>query len=261
MELKKKVGKKINISLDDLLEILGNPTRRAMLAKLAKVPHSTSELAGALKISRQAVHSQLDILSTNNLIEKIETDKRGGKYRIKSNISVHIDISPDYYNINYNFFFNIKGRDLLVDLYEMGVTKEFHKKKPSEKTKEIAKRIKDIEINLDEIELERRELIKNKQCLISELKNIIESNLDANLVKEDPEYDNLEKEIALSLFFKPKRYFKQINIDKLLEDVFIADMSMIRKQQSNMLVKHLLRDLSKFMDFIIEEDESWFFDI
>ena len=105
MEVEK--GKK-TINLDTLLEILGNPTRRVILAKLAKVPHSTSELANELGISRQAVHSQLKILSDDpvNIIENIESidsdDKRGGgKYRIKSDISLSIDISPDYYGIKY----------------------------------------------------------------------------------------------------------------------------------------------------------------
>ncbi len=261
MEAEKQAQKGVNLSLDSLLEILGNPTRRVMLAKLAKVPHSTSELARSLKISRQAVHSQLDILTSSNLIEKIgPTDKRGSKYRIKSNINVRIDLSPDYYNISYKFF-DIKSKDMKIALNDAGVTQEFFSKKPSEKTKEIAKTIKEIETELEGIELKRQSLIKSKQCLISELKNIIEMNYDTAFIKEDPEYDNLEKEIALSLFFKPKRYFKRINIDKLLEDLFFSDMGVIRKEQSNLLVKRLLKDISKFMDFIYEEDESWFFDI
>ena len=42
------------IGLDSLLELLGNSTRRLIIAKLAKVPHSAPELASDLGISRQA---------------------------------------------------------------------------------------------------------------------------------------------------------------------------------------------------------------
>ena len=71
MEIERKNEIKQFISLDNLLEILGNPTRRIILSKLAKVPHSASELSKILGISRQAVHTQLDKLSSDNVIEKI----------------------------------------------------------------------------------------------------------------------------------------------------------------------------------------------
>jgi len=57
MEVEKESRTKQFISLDSLLVMLGNPTRRIILSKLAKVPHSPSELAKILGISRQAVHS------------------------------------------------------------------------------------------------------------------------------------------------------------------------------------------------------------
>ncbi|MHA1193773.1 MAG: ArsR/SmtB family transcription factor [Promethearchaeota archaeon] len=57
------------IGLDSLLEILGNPTRRSILSKLAKVPHTGPEIADDLGISRQAIHSQLKLLTDSGLIE------------------------------------------------------------------------------------------------------------------------------------------------------------------------------------------------
>ncbi|MHA1804192.1 MAG: ArsR/SmtB family transcription factor [Promethearchaeota archaeon] len=259
MEIEKQAKKEIKLNLDTLLEILGNPTRRAILAKLAKVPHSTSELARSLKISRQATHSQLDILENYGLIEKIETEKRGSKYKIKSNINVRIDISPDYYNINYNFSFPLNNNDSRYRK-KIGFPPDYNKlKKPGDKIKVLAKKIKDLETNLEKIEKERQDMVHFKQCLISELKNVIEMTYDTKYFRNDPEFDNLEKEIALSLFFNPKRYFDEINIDELLEDVFFTEMDKIRKEQSNVLIRHLLRDLSRFIDFLYEEDDSWFF--
>ena len=79
-----------NINSDDLLDILGNPNKRMILTKLAKVSHSASELARDLNISRQAVHVQLKSLEENGIIEKI---KNTGKYRIKKGFSIRVDIS------------------------------------------------------------------------------------------------------------------------------------------------------------------------
>ena len=91
MVMESQENKNKIINLDTLLEILGNPTRRVILAKLAKVPHGASELARSLGISRQAVHSQLKILSDNNIIENIDPKPRGGKYRIVSNLSFFVN--------------------------------------------------------------------------------------------------------------------------------------------------------------------------
>ncbi|MCK4383993.1 MAG: helix-turn-helix domain-containing protein, partial [Candidatus Lokiarchaeota archaeon] len=124
MEIEKKDETKQFIGLDNLLLMLGNPTRRIILSKLAKVPHSASELAKILGISRQAVHSQLDILSSDNVVERIGDEKRGGKYRIKSNLSIRINISPDYYNIQYSMT-KIQDDTKSINLKDIGCATKF----------------------------------------------------------------------------------------------------------------------------------------
>ena len=47
MEVEELGGKDLFLSLDNLLETLGNPTRRIILSKLAKVPLGASELAAS----------------------------------------------------------------------------------------------------------------------------------------------------------------------------------------------------------------------
>jgi len=148
MEIEKKDQNKQFISLDNLLEILGNPTRRIILSKLAKVPHSTSELSKILGISRQAVHSQLDILSSNNVLERIGDEKRGGKYRIKSNLSIRIDITPDYYNIQYSMA-QIDNEVKSVELKDIGHSSKFESiKTPDDKIRYLGQQIRAIEHNI-----------------------------------------------------------------------------------------------------------------
>ncbi len=244
------------IGLNSLLEILGNPTRRVILSKLAKVPHSTSELASSLSITRQAVHSQLEILSRYNIIEKIGSEKRGGKYRIKSNLSLRINISPNHYNIRYNVakvekqYENIQINDIASIYNKIKV--------PDQKLKFLGVRIKEIQKKIKELERERSELLQDKECFIVELKNVMNLQFDSRLRREQP---NLEKEIFFTLFFNPERYHRRINIDFLLDDLFFANMDLIQRDQNRVSIQHLLRDLSKFMDFISEKEDDWFFDI
>ncbi len=261
MVLEEKESTNLKMSLDDLLEIMGNPTRRVILAKLAKVPHSTSELHKALGISRQAVHSQLEILKNFNIIEKIYPEKRGGKYRIVSNLSLTMDISPDYYNIDYKTT-NIKPDSEAMFLKEAIDSNIYKKiKSPNEKVKFLGERIKNIEDNICELERKRRELLQKKEGIIIELKNLIAKKYKDKLKQEKTTFDNLEKEILYTLFFQPAKFNQKINIDNLLDELFFSDIDRISRATHRSSIEHLLRDLSKAMDFIVSTDEDWFFDI
>ena len=270
MELEEREKITSFISLDNLLEILGNPTRRAILAKLAKVPHSTSELANELGISRQAVHSQLKILNDNEIIEEIGTEKRGIEYRIKSDISLRIDISPDYYGIKYRTT-KVDDNFKAIQLKDTGFLTDFQRKKsPNEKIRFLGERIKEIEDNIRNLERNRSELLQNKQCFIVELKKLMESQYKKELEKNIKERQfkakniqeslNLIEEIFYTFFFNPYKYYKRINIDSLIDDLFHSEMDSIERAQSRISIKPLLKDLSNLMDFFHEEDDDWFFD-
>ncbi|MBD3255791.1 MAG: helix-turn-helix domain-containing protein [Candidatus Lokiarchaeota archaeon] len=259
VEVQEKKANSIN--LDTMLEILGNPTRRVILSKLAKVPHSTSELAKSLDISRQAVHSQLNILKDYGIIEEIDMEKRGGKYRIKSNLSLRVDITPDYYHIKYNLT-KSESTDPTIQIKQFDETSKYKKiNAPDKKIRYLGNRIKSIEDKIRTLEKQRKDLIQAKECFIVELKSIMEGAYEKKLGKKSPNLDNLEKEIFYTLFFNTNRYFNRINLDDLLEDLFFSDMDFIRRDQNKVSIKHLLRDLSQFMDFLKEDEDSWFFDL
>ena len=261
MELEEQEGREHFLSIDNLFEILGNPTRRKILSKLSKVPLGASELAASFgrKISRQAIHSQLKMLSEYGIIEIIGDDPRNIKYLINSNLSLRIDITPDYYNISFNVA-KINDPRNNLELKDTGCHIDYQKiKTPNNKLRFLGERIKEIEVNIRSLEMERKVLLHNKECFIIELKNIMRDQYEEDLkTKEQP---NLEKEIFYTLFYNPIKYFKRINIDKLLDDIFFSEMGPIRRDQHKVSIRHLLRDLSKLMDFVREDEDNWFFDI
>jgi len=260
MSIEREDETKQFISLDNLLEMLGNPTRRIVLSKLAKVPHSASELSKILGISRQAVHSQLDILTSNNVVERIGDEKRGGKYRIKSNLSIRIDITPDYYNIQYNMA-QIDNDVKSVDLKDIGCSTKFESiKKPDDKIRFLGQQIRDIEHNIRNLEEKRSKLLQNKECFIVELKNIINRTYQKNFLKPKSEVENLEREIFYTLFYNPVQFRKRISIDNLVDKLFFSDLDNFTRDSKIANVKTLMKDMSSFMDFLWEDDDDWFFD-
>ncbi len=261
MELEEQEGGDVFLSIDNLLEILGNPTRRMILSKLAKVPLGASELAASFgrKISRQAIHSQLKMLTESGILDSLGEDPRSIKYRISSNLSLRIDITPDYFNINYNIAKINNTRDNL-ELKDTGYHIDYQKLRgPDKKLRFLGEKIKEIEQKISILEQQRNVLLHNKECFIIELKNIIKNQYEDDLkTKEQP---NLEKEIFYTLFYNTTKYFKRINIDNLLDDMFFSEMGPIRRDQHKVSIRHLLRDLSNLMGVFREDEDDWFFDI
>jgi len=261
MELEEQEENMKFLSLDNLLEILGNPTRRVILSKLSKVPLGASELAASFgkRISRQAIHSQLKMLSESEVIESFGDDPRNIKYRIKSNLSLRIDITPDYYNITYNISKVEEFRENL-ELKYTGSHIAYQKiTNPNKKLRFLGEKIKEREQSIRNIEEERNVLLHDKECFIVELKNLMKSRFEVGIRKK--EQPNLEKEIFYTLFYNPIRYYKKINIDKLLDDMFFSEMGPIRRDQHRVSIRHLLRDLSGMIGFLREVEDDWFFDI
>lgn len=255
------------INPDILLDILGNPYKRMILAKLTKVPHSASELAHDLNISRQAVHVQLTSLVENGIIEKIGDS---GKYRINMNFSITIDISPNYFNIKYNTS-KIQSKPMDIELKDTEYSNDYKNiKAPDKKIKFLGNKIKDIELNINALERERKELLTKKECCIVELKNIMENRYKKDLIKTIRERRskerlvkqslNLGEEILFTLFFNPEKYLEieRIKVDTLLDALF-ADMDSDLRNVKRVSVQPLLRDLSKLLDIITEEDDDWYF--
>lgn len=256
--LNTKEQNEIKLNLDTVLEILGNPTRRAILSKLAKIPHSTSDLHKALGISRQAVHSQLQILKEHNIIEKIDPDERGGKYRIKTNLSISLNISPDYYNINYDIV-EIEPKSKKMFLSDGEESIDYTDKSPSEKIKYLGERIMNIEDGLSNLDSRRKELLQRKESFIIQLKNLMKKKFKDKLSPKKTEMDNLELEIFYTLFFEMSRFQQKINIDHLLDELFFTNLDRFSRATHRTSIEELLRELSNTIDVLKRIDNDFYF--
>ena len=266
---KQEVEKKI-LNLDSLLELLGNSTRRSIIAKLARVPHSTPELANDLGVSRQAVHNQLKMLSDYKLIEKIDSDDvSGGKYQINSNISIKIDISPNYFNIKHSLSTKADKKSLI--LKDLNCANAYSKIKSSnEKIKFLGDEIVKIENQLSDLDDKRQEYLHQKRLLLHEIRKLMNEQYLEKFREELKKRDlkdksvrqaiNQAEEVLFTMFFNPNRYFNRFNIDKLLDDLFFSGMDIRERSGRSGPIRDLLEDMSRLMGFLREDDDDWFFD-
>ncbi len=90
-----------HLELDDILAVLGNPTRRRILRLLSEEPRYAFQLAQILGITQRAIQKHLKILEELGIVES-ETQKSNvgperKYYRISRNVLVSLSFGPNIY--------------------------------------------------------------------------------------------------------------------------------------------------------------------
>lgn len=259
--MSKTIKNKIKRNLDTFLEIIGNPTRRAILSKTAKVPLTVKELSNTLKISRQAVHSQMELLKKFDIVEEFDiSGKKGKAYKIKDNISIHIDLSPNYFNIKHNLDQKEEKSDIIDEQISEIYSHLEGFTNGTEKIHYLGREIGELDKKLNDLDHERNNIILRKECLLGKIKENLDMlyNEESGLSKV---YRNQGKEILSTFFFSPEKFFGRFNIENLIDEMFYLKRDEIEQAKSEISIKILLKDMSKLMDFLWKEDENdWFFD-
>jgi ArsR family transcriptional regulator len=83
----------------ELLDILGNENRRRILQLLSFRPFYFSEIARRLDVGPKAVIDHLEILEKAGIIEVYTDQSRRKYFRIASNVTLEIALSPNTYGI------------------------------------------------------------------------------------------------------------------------------------------------------------------
>ncbi len=244
--------------LNEFLELIGNDTRRAILNKISKVPLSVSELAEMLKISRQAVHSQMELLKNFGLVEEFEMpEKRGKAYKIKDNISLSINISPNYFSIKHNLSKEEKEIDI-IEQQTIEICSDLDSfKSESEKIQFLGREIQELDKQLNVLDQDRNEIILRKECLLRQAKDFLYKQYEEKLTLE---FRNQGKEILSTFFFNPEKFFGRFDIDNLINEMFFSG-GPIQRRTNKSTVEGLLDDMAKMLDFLRKDkDDFWFFE-
>ncbi len=95
------------MAIGELLEVLGNSTRREILFLLSERPRFVSELADRLHIGRKAIIDHLRMLERAGLVESVQKPLSQGRprkyYEIRKELFINLSIAPgfvDFSNIS-----------------------------------------------------------------------------------------------------------------------------------------------------------------
>ncbi|GEM_PF-638621 len=167
------------ISLEDLMFILGNPTRRRILQLLTKGSRYPFEIATQLKITPRAVSQHLALLEEKGIVKKRIVESPIGPERTYYYVDASLFLS---FSIAPNTFREIL--DMLPDVVETGKGKlnKFLKEiynlekaqSPLEKLRKGVELLKSVEEELVALREEEKQLIQISQMIFREMDRVIE---------------------------------------------------------------------------------------
>jgi len=92
----------VALKLDEMLQVLENPTRRRILERLVRESHYPLQLSRELGVSQQAVIKHLKALEERGLVASTEEPSDLGgptrrAYSARQSLTVHIDVGPSLF--------------------------------------------------------------------------------------------------------------------------------------------------------------------
>jgi predicted transcriptional regulator len=174
----------IELTLDDILTVLENSTRRKILEKLTKETHYPLQLSKELNVSQQAIMKHLKVLEAYGLVECFEEKSTTGGpprkcYTPTKNLSLRIDIGPNTFEAKMRRFDQDQSPMLMgegEDVQE--IPNEYveimkSKEDPHEKLSRLTKLIEKVDAKIADIEDQRTYLTQMRGSLLREVYKII----------------------------------------------------------------------------------------
>jgi predicted transcriptional regulator len=218
-------------SLDEILAVLENPTRRRILQKLSRERHYPLQLSKELKVSQQAIMKHLKVLEEFDLVKcKPEKSDVGGPerkcYVASYNFSLIIDYAPNLFSVELKPL--SKGTEFkgeykkLEDNWNDLLTIENPKKMLSE----ISEFLHRIDVEISDLEAKRAHLMGLKNEAMQEAHSAVE--------KLNRDYD--ERRLLYYMLGEADRSLARISERLNLREKVIKDM-LRRLGESQILIE------------------------
>jgi len=162
-----------------LLLQLGNPIRRKIIKRLSQEPSYQLELSKEMGIGQQLIASHLNTMERNGIVTSLtKTSPRGPKrklYRVKKNVSIHIDFGPHLYNeksISLDSFNEAALEDASNLIRRINEIQGHHE--AISKITPLATLVKEIDLRILNLEEERTALLHIRNQIMEKLKKTLE---------------------------------------------------------------------------------------
>jgi predicted transcriptional regulator len=206
-------------SLDEILAVLENPTRRRILQKLSRERHYPLQLSKELKVSQQAITKHLKVLEDFNLVTcRPEKSDAGGPerkcYVASYNFSLMIDYAPNLFSVE------LKPLDVKSKLEKEYKELDEKWKKllstddPKKRLSEISDFLHRIDEEINDLEAKRAQLLGMKNKAMREAHMAVE--------KLNRDYD--ERRLLYYMLGEADRSLSRISERLNLREKVIKDM-------------------------------------
>ncbi len=168
------------LDIDTALSVLSNPMRREIISRLVMETHYPLQLARELNTSQQAVMKHLAVLEKHGLVESQEEPSDAGgpprkAYSATKQLSIRIDIGPNLFNAKMSNY-DPDGEPEPLEDYEY-INERYRNlargEEPHERLKGLAITLKDVNMELAELERRRDALLMAKEQLMGEANVLI----------------------------------------------------------------------------------------
>jgi len=164
------------LDIEKILDILGNKTRRKILAKLSEEANYVFQLSEDMKIRHQAIRKHLDLLKKLKIIKSYEGASTVGgpprKYfKITKSFSILADITPDSFETKI-----VSNKGQIVAQSEfLEITEEIKSIVSSvdpahEKISDLNMALENLNAEIEELEKKRQYLVELRQQILKYIK-------------------------------------------------------------------------------------------
>jgi ArsR family transcriptional regulator len=169
--------------MDELLDMLGNETRRGILQLLSERPCYVSELSQQLNIGQKAIIEHLELMRQLGILEarlqKIEKGRPRKYFGISQDVILEVRIGQDDFNVQ-TLYPDI-SEDILKDFPNLREVNEQLKKMEGLQGE---RRIENLEMVLEELDEEHRK-ITNAKKVLEYLRNRVRYDLKKEMLEEE----------------------------------------------------------------------------
>lgn len=165
---------------DIILDIIGNNTRRKILATLAREPMYFNQLAKEISIGQQAILRHMKTLEDIGLIESYAEKSNLGApdrkyYRLNSSFSLTICLSEDAFSIENHKIeqYRYKESDKFYEEYDLLAQED-----DGETLNQLQSNLTKIEMEISNLDSRLNDLRALKQLIVSRLHKIAKDNFE-----------------------------------------------------------------------------------
>jgi predicted transcriptional regulator len=191
-----KMASSQTLSLDVLLELISNRTRRKILAMLCEEPMYFNQLAKKVEIGQQAILRHVDALERSGLVEAYDEKSTLGApdrkyYKIKEPFSFKVSLSEDSFTIILNEINNVQN-NRTKKLYKAFKFKykKYPQKSPlhiKEMILRIDNEILNSESHINSLYTIRSKVLRDLQCLCDDMNlDKMERNVLYTIIRKSP---------------------------------------------------------------------------